>query len=425
MTPTSRTPGRALSPLRGLGSTGAGVAVAGLSTFVFLTLAARALGAEDFGLVSTLWALVFTVGPGLFLPVQQELSRVVGAQRDLDGGGHAVRVATAWSAGLVLLVVIATAALWVPATDRLFPGQPALLLCLLGATVGAALTFVARGVASGRGDFAGFGLLVSGEAALRLVMGVVVLVLLPTPVGFGVAIALAPFASVLLVSGVRRAPRLAPGHRVPRRELRAALLWLTAGSVLAQLAANAPPLVVQALGDEGSAATGRFMSALLVARLPIFFFQAVQATLIPNFSALVSAQRHDEFRSAVRRLTLLCAALVAVVTVGAYAVGPWAVSLLFGDGFEVDRRTITVLAGASGLYLLAAGLGNAAIAARRHRLTAAAWLAACAVFALVVALVDDLLLRVELGYLAGTLAAVAVLLLTAPRWTGAGRSGPG
>jgi O-antigen/teichoic acid export membrane protein len=406
---------RALAPLQGLGSTGVGVLLAGVSTFLFLTVAARVLGAEDFGVVSTLWALVFVIGPGLFLPVQQELSRVIGSQRGHDGapdgGGHAVSLARRWSVALTVLVALVGLGLHTVLGERLFPGHGELVVCLVAATAASAVSFAARGVSSGRGDFVGYGLLVSSEAALRLVVGVALLVVVTEPLTFGLAIAVAPLLSVAMVATLRRRPRLAPGRAVTARELRGALLWLTAGSLLAQLAANLPPLAVQLLGDDSSAATGRFMSALLVARLPIFFFQAVQATLIPNLSALAAAARHDELDHAIRVLTAVCLGFVVLLTGGALVAGPQAVGLLFGDGFDVSARTMAVLAAGSGLYLLAAGLSNAAIALHRHHLTAVAWLAAVVVFSAVVAVVPGLLLRVELGYLAGTIAACAVLLV--------------
>jgi O-antigen/teichoic acid export membrane protein len=406
---------RALAPLRGLGSSGTGMLVAGLCTFGFLTLAGRVLGPEDFGVLSTLWALVFLVGPGLFLPVQQELSRVIGAQRGHegapDGGALAVALAWRWSVALVATGALVGLVLHLTAGDRLFPGQPLLILCLVVATAGSAVGFTARGVAAGRGDFGRYGWLLSSEAALRLLVGAVLLLVLVEPLTFGIAIALAPFLSVAAVAGLRRRAPLAPGRHVSARELRGALLWLTAGSLLAQLAANAPPLAVRLLGDDAAAETGRFMSALLVARLPIFLFQAVQATLIPNFSALAATARHDDLRHAVRGLTVLSGGFVVLLTGGALVAGPETVGLLFGDGFDVSGRTMAVLAAASGLFLLATGLSNAAIALNRHHLTAAAWLAACVLFAVVVTVVPGLLLRVELGYLAGTAAASAVLLV--------------
>ena len=68
-------------PLSGLRSTTAGIAGAGICTYAFLTLAGRVLGPTDFTPVSALWALVVVVGPGLFLPLQQELGRHLAPQR--------------------------------------------------------------------------------------------------------------------------------------------------------------------------------------------------------------------------------------------------------------------------------------------------------------------------------------------------------
>ena len=80
--------------------------------------------------------------------------------------------------------------------------------------------------------------------------------------------------------------------------------WLVLGAMLAQSLANAGPLAVQVLADpseEGQA--GRFLSALVLARLSLYLFQAVQATLLPNVAVLVAASRVTELNTALRRLT--------------------------------------------------------------------------------------------------------------------------
>ena len=73
----------------GLRSVGAGVLAAGFFTYLFLSLAGRVLGPEAFAPVSSLWALVFIVGPGLFMPVQQELGRLVSQHREERDGATA------------------------------------------------------------------------------------------------------------------------------------------------------------------------------------------------------------------------------------------------------------------------------------------------------------------------------------------------
>ena len=46
-----------------------------------LVLSARALGHEAYAPLSVLWALVFLVGPGFFLPIEQEIGRALAARR--------------------------------------------------------------------------------------------------------------------------------------------------------------------------------------------------------------------------------------------------------------------------------------------------------------------------------------------------------
>lgn len=414
-----------LGPLAGVGSTGAGVLAAGLCTYAFLTLAGRVLGPTDFAPVSALWALVFVVGPGLFLPLQQEMGRLLAPQRAERGGRRARTLVGAVGTGLVVVVAAAALLLADPLVDEVFAGQEALLWCFLGSVLAYAHNFLARGTMTGLGDFPGYGALVFAEAGVRLVLAAAAtLGGARTPTTYGVAIAVSPLLATLLVTRLGRRTRLTPGHHVATDRVVVAMAWLTSGSLLAQLVANAGPVLVQVLSPAGSQAAGIFLSALVVARLPLYLFQAVQATMLPNFSALAARGEHEEFRAGVRRLVQVCLALIAITTLGAAALGPWAVALLFGPDFEVARRTITILTAASCVYLLATALVNVGVAAGRHHLATWCWAAGTACFVLTTALVPDLLLRVELAYLAGScVAAVVALALVAGRRGQVGQSG--
>ena len=58
------------------------------------------------------------------------------------------------------------------------------------------------------------------------------------------------------------------------------------------LVLNASPLAVQLLAnDQQIDESGKFLNALLVARVPLFFFQAVQAALLPRLSGLVGQEK--------------------------------------------------------------------------------------------------------------------------------------
>lgn len=409
-----------LGPLTGLRSTGAGVVGAGLCTYGFLTLAGRVLGPSDFAPVSALWALVFVVGPGLFLPLQQEVGRLLASQRAGRGGRRARRLVGMVGGVLVVAVVAVTLVLSDLVVDELFAGREVLLWCFLGSVASYAVSFLARGTVTGLGDFAGYGALVFGEAAVRLALALAAtLAGERSPTAYGVAIAVAPLLSTLMVTRLGRRTRLVPGDHVDAGQVVAAMGWLISGSLLAQVVANAGPVLVQAGGAPGSKAASIFLSALVIARLPLFLFQAVQATMLPNFARLVAHGEHDRFRAGVRRLVQVCLVLIVVATAGAALLGPWVVALLFGSDFEVPRRTITLLAAASCIYLLATALVNVGVAAGRHHLATWCWTAGTVCFVVVAALVPDLLLRAELSYLAGSTAAALVALARVR-----GRGGP-
>ena len=53
----------------------AGVGVLGLASLGFLAVAGRALGPERFGALAIFWVLLNTLGAGLFLPLEQHVSR--------------------------------------------------------------------------------------------------------------------------------------------------------------------------------------------------------------------------------------------------------------------------------------------------------------------------------------------------------------
>ncbi|GIT01268.1 MAG: hypothetical protein CM1200mP26_29800 [Acidimicrobiales bacterium] len=98
------------------------------------------------------------------------------------------------------------------------------------------------------------------------------------------------------------------------------------------LVLNMSPLAVEVLAgpDQADDPGPRFLNALLIARVPLFFFQAVQASLLPRLSALVGAGRFDELVHVFRRLLGLVVGIggVAVAVCGLF--GAWIVELAFG-----------------------------------------------------------------------------------------------
>jgi hypothetical protein len=85
--------------------------------------------------------------------------------------------------------------------------------------------------------------------------------------------------------------------------------------------------------------------------------------------------------------------------------------LLFGDDFDYGRAGLAVVALGMGCHLAAGTLNQAALARGRQRQAAAAWISAAVVLVVWIAVpvVDDVLLRVEVGYLGATALLCAAL----------------
>ncbi|HVF14547.1 MAG TPA: hypothetical protein VM942_08105 [Acidimicrobiales bacterium] len=397
--------------LEGTAAVAAGLVVLGLTAYGFLVVTARALGPEAYAPLSALWAIVFLLGPGCFVPIEQELARSLAARRAAGlGGGPVIRQAAALGGtALVVLTALCAVAGFV-LLDQLFDGQSLLVVGLLLSLAGYFAEHLVRGVLAGHGRFRPYGVALAAEGTVRLIGCAVLAGLGVATAGpYGIVLGAAPLlaAAVALRGNRGLAP---PGPDADRREVTVALGWLLAGSVLAQVMANAGPVAVKLLAaDDERAEAGRFLAALIVARVPMFLFQAVLAPALPRLARMAAAGDRPGFDSGLRRLLVVVVGLGAAGTLGALVAGPLVVRTLFGPDFELPTRDLAVLALGCAAYLLALTLGQALIAVSGQGRVALAWLAGVVAFGTVTALGSDLLTRVELGLLAGSIVAAAAM----------------
>ena len=404
------------SPLpEGTLAVGAGLIVSGITAYGFLVLAARALGPEKYAPLGLLWTVVFLVGPGFFLPVEQEVSRALSERkaRGLGGGPLLRRAAllTAVVLAVLLVAVVATAPLTLP---KLFDDQFLLLVGLGLALTGAAAGHLARGACSGQGRFRPYAVFLGADGTIRLILCAALSIGgVDTPGPYGVAVGAAPIIAVVIAVGRERG-LVNDGPDAAWSELSKALVILLVASVLSFTLVNAGPMAIDLLGTESEQAdAGRFLNGLIIARIPLFLFQAVQASLLPKLSALAGAGRFDDLRTGLRNLLAVTFGIGAVATAGGFALGPEVVRLLFGPEFELDHRTVGLLALSCAAYMLAVALAQAVIALSGHRFVAASWAVGVAAFVLVTALAaDELFLRVEVGLVAGSAVAAAAMAVS-------------
>lgn len=423
----ARTGGRRLVaalPSGALG-VGAGLVLLGASSYVFLTLAARYVSPSKFAALSVLYTLVYTVGPGLFLPVEQELGRAIAHRREQqDGGGPVVRRAAALSLGFVVALVITAAAAWRPLTSRLFDGSNQLMAALLAAVVALWLAHVTRGALAGIGRFGAYGGQLGVEGVTRAGLCVVfALTTVHHADWYGWLLPAGLLLSVLATAHYT-GELLAPGTAASWTELSQALVLLLAGSLLSQVLVNAAPVMAKLIaGANESAAAGQLLAGLVLTRVPLFLFAAVQAALLPTLAAALSRGEREAFLHGLRRLTLGLAGLGGLGVVGAAAIGPELMRLLFGAGYALSRPTLVALAAASGLFMLAAVFTQSLVALQRYAAATGAWAIGVAVFAATVAPQRSLPARVSDAFLAGAAtASAASLMLLALAWRRHGSS---
>jgi len=182
--------------------------------------------------------------------------------------------------------------------------------------------------------------------------------------------------------------------------------WLLVGTVCSAALLNAGPLAAQLLSDEDQkAVVTQFGYGVLLARIPLFMFQAVQAALLPRLSRLAARGEFDEFRLGYRRLMQLVITVGVIGTIGAFVLGPWAVDLVYGA--DLGGRTLAMLALSSALYMAALATAQAVIALRGHALVALGWAIGVVVFLLGTWLSSDLLFRrIEIGLVLSAAAAL-------------------
>jgi O-antigen/teichoic acid export membrane protein len=452
-----------------------GLLLDGIASYVFLSAAGRDLGPDRFAIVSVLWVVLFLVGNGLFIPVEQELSRSIAARAARGSGWRSLvhRVTLASGAVLVAALVVGVVARERIA-DSLFRGDVGFVWLLLLGLVGVWLMFVLRGVLSGEHRFHGYGLMFAADALGKAIPGVGLLwwgALRPSAYGLivsgsayvGIAVAWACLrhrrrraaAVVRLpadpvpvwadagsplddVPPTRAVPRLeppavdahlegagpftqspgAPDVAPPWGRLSASMGFLLLTSFLSALAINIGTVAIEVVGDRVDAdKAGIFLSGLVIARIPLFFFQAIQAIVLPRLSRLAALGDLPGFRTDLRRLNLAMAGCTTLATIGAAALGPLAVRILFGEEFALlGARDMALLTLASMLMTAALTLNQAQIALHHQRQTGWPWSVATAAFLAIVATNGrDLFLRVELGMVAAGLVACALVALLVHR----------
>ncbi len=387
---------------------GIGLLVAGLASFAFLRVGKNAMGGDDaFAPVLSLWFATFALAPGFFLPLEQELGRAISARRALGQGGRpVVRKVAMLGALLATLVIAIVLAFGGVITRSYFDGDWVLLLALVVAFASYAPVHLARGIASGSGRFRAYAVVMGADGAVRVILCIILAVAGAKSAGaYGMAVALAPLAGFFYVLS-RGQLRTDDGPPATWSEVTPNLGWLLLGSVFAAGLVNAGPVAANLLKADGQEElVTQFGYGVLLSRIPLFLFQAVQAALLPRLAGLAARNQLAEFRAGFRKLMVIVVGVGAAGVIGSFLIGPFVIEKMYGA--TLTGRTMAMLAFGSALYMAALSMAQGVIALKGHALVALGWGVGMTTFVLVTWLSsDNLFERIEWGLVASSLAAM-------------------
>lgn len=386
--------------------------MSGVLVNVYLAIVARELPAAEYAHFGAFWSVALVVGFGVFLPIEQETARL---QQTPGRPGRTLRSAMLTALGMAVLQ-LGVLALAAPLLLRAFGGSTGTLLALGVLCLVSAGQFVVRGALIGLDRICHHAALTVFDAVLRVALAVTVSLLVADPgsAGFAwtltaaIALAHAPTLVALLRRRVRPGlvPPLGPGVATPGL-VASAVAPLLLGSLCAQLLLNGPPVLVPALAASPAEATlaGQFVAGFTLTRIPLFLVVPLQTALLPTLTGML----HAGELGALRRVLAWIGAGVVVLGLAAaglgLTVGPPLVGLIFGAQYVLGGGHLALLALGVATYLGLVLVTQVLVAAARHRDLAWSWLSGVLAGGLVAALVPDLLLRAELGFLAGSVTA--------------------
>jgi O-antigen/teichoic acid export membrane protein len=373
------------------------VGTTGFIVYLYFALASHNLDSEDYGNIATLWLVVFVTVATIYRPVEQLLSRTIAERHAREGfRGRPLRVAATIQASVALTVTAICLALHGPIEDELLSGNSTLYWILVVSIAAYAGTFFARGFFAGHRRFGLYSAVLLSDACTRILFPLAVAVGIASgTTAIALGIAAGPLVSLTLVPAVvaialRGRPIEPEPESAPAADARPAVadgpeFTLAHGGGFAaavllivfseQLFLSSGALVLRI--SEGAVATAFIFNVLMLARAPIYLFQAVATSLLPHLTRLrfrPAGRGDDAFRLSVRITVTAVVGFAALVGVVVAIAGPALMQVAFGDKFTYDRAGLLIVTAGMGFYLSAATLNQAALAQGQARRAAVCWI---------------------------------------------------
>lgn len=392
----------------------------GILAYAYHVLAARVLGPEAYGLVAVLWAALFLLVVVLFRPLEQTTSRALADRLARGQEVRSVLRAMFWIYLVLAVAIGIVGALgWGLIGDRLFLGDSFYTAALVLGLAAYGVAYVARGVFAGARWFNGYALLLVSDGAVRVAVVVPLLFVASRDLAAAAMVAAAVGSVALPVLVGRRvlAPLVTKGVTSGEGSpfhVGAAVAFAWPAAVIAvadQVLVNGGPLLVM-LGGGANVGTiaGLVFAATMLVRIPVFVFQGIATSMLPNLTLLHATAERARFRRAVLRAAGGLAGVGAVIVVTAAAIGPEALQAVYGSDYTAGRLELALLGVGVGCYLATSTFSQALLALDCGRIAALGWVVSAVVFLGAYAVIPgEALFRVSTAFALGTAVAVPLL----------------
>ena len=397
----------------------AGLAVLGLSSFGYLSIAAHVVAGADFARLGVAWTIVYTLSAGAFAPLEQALTVRLARGADRTAR-HFVAVTLAWGLAAAAATIGLTLLLPSGTRDHLLGSRAGLLLPMSVAVVSLVPLHGLRGMLAGNGRFRAYAVLLAVDGLLKvLITFVLALSGVRSVEAYCWTLAGAQLAATLLVM-VRERGRISLGGETdaqPATPLSATrgLIWLTTWTLCAQFLLNSGVVVIKLRSASDGGQAGGYLTALLIARSPLFFAGAI---LSPFLYAASTAARRGDFvglREMLRRAVLVVAVLCTAFSAAVSAAGSLVTRVLFSPHLVPGAGMFLVLGAGSGAFFIALLLTQALVSQGLYRHAAGCWSTAVPLTTGAALLPLSASQQAAVGLLAGALVVNALLLMVLRR----------
>lgn len=414
--------------LRSLSTPTVGYVAVGVSAFALLAAGPRVLGQDAYSDLAVAWTVSTIFGFGVAIPGEQTVIRGVAGGSTGPVTRH-VRTRLLLATTPILLCAVAAGM----GVGLFGVDEPIWWVATAVAAIGWALLMSPRGSLAGRGDFTAFGVALIIEAAIRVALVALAMVVprgsaastwllagavgLPLLVAAGAAVALRRHALESADSAGDEPDRSLAASTLSRPATPGGTAGeqssLTALALAMQVLLNSAPLWLSARPEVSAATAGLYVSVTSYMRIPALFTGGALAVVLSRASSMHADGDRGALRAMLSYHLRVIGGLTSALTLLLILAAPVGLAILYGRGTQVGWLVLALIGIATVLFSIGNLATSALIGMQRAGAAAGVWALAAVCASVGLAFVPPTLVgaswAVLVGVVVGCIGAAVVL----------------